>query len=45
MTVSKHPINSPSLENPIDISKSAADDDHDAYDDELKRFSKGRVAL
>jgi hypothetical protein len=45
VTLTKLPTNSPSLENPIGIGKRAADDDHDAHDDELQKSSKGGVAL
>jgi hypothetical protein len=33
-------IGSPSLGNPIGMGESAADDDNDAHDDELQRFSE-----
>jgi hypothetical protein len=32
-------------ENPIGVGKSAADDDNDAHDDELQRFSEEGAAL
>jgi hypothetical protein len=36
----EHTTNSPSLGNPIGMGKSAADDDNDGGDDEMRRFSK-----
>jgi hypothetical protein len=40
MMVPKPFIGSPSLGNPIGMGESAADDDNDAHDDELQRFSE-----
>jgi hypothetical protein len=40
MMVPKPFIGSPSLGNPIGMGKSAADDDNDGGDDEMRRFSK-----
>jgi hypothetical protein len=35
----------PSQQNPLDMGSLGQCDDHDAHDDELQGFSKGRVAL
>jgi hypothetical protein len=43
MTVPKHPINSLSRRNPIDMGKSTTNDAHDGGDDEMQRISKGGV--
>ena len=45
VTLPKHTINSPSCRKPHRYGKSIADDDHDAHDDELQRFSKGGATL
>jgi hypothetical protein len=45
MTLPEHTTYSPSFGNPIGMEKSAADDDNDAHDDEMQRFSKGGLAL